>query len=280
MSKLIFAVFYSEESGAVKEDRRYPALEEYEEYMILGKRVLEVTNPGAQYVVLTDAETAAKLSKKLTTAVVCSRTEPLMLRSILAQRNFLQGCQKDAYVVLAAPDCLAVRDLHEAVPVDVDIGLTWRDHFFRVNNIGYIRNVEVGLWYLNKALKILYAQRVDYHLWWGDMLAWELALGPWRQLFRGFGYDDDEASLMYDTGQKLIRPEGHYIMAYPCATHNYSPPKGKQIPRKMSPFVFLVHFKGPRKWKMDAFAHRFVFKDVEIPVPLDDEVEEDAHTRI
>ena len=244
MSHKWFVVFYSEEAG------RAVPLSSYVTMMRMGKRVLAKTNPEFSYVVLTDRHTAVRIPSRFHVEIMADKDLPLMRRSMEAQKKFLEHVGKQDHVILAAPDCLATGNLQEATAEDIDIGIPWRKTAYPINNVGYIRNPEAGVWFLERALQCLSQLQEDKQHWWGDMLAWGLALGPWRHLL---WYDN--VGEMYDA--RLLRPGGYRVMAYPKPTHDYSPPKGK-VPKKLNCAAYITHFKGVRKGKMIKFAERFL----------------------
>lgn len=244
MTGVTFAAFYSRVEGC-------RLLAEYEHDMLLGQRVLARTNSGARYIVLTDNATAQALTKELECVVVADGALPLMRRSVDAQRRFLSEYPMNGLCVLAAPDCLAARPLDAAVPMDVGLGVTWRPSRYRINNIGYVRDVKLGIKFLDRAL--LHMDRMSSALlhWYGDMLAWELALGPWRHLLLT---EDGNGMQVHE-----LYPDGQRVVAYPCGTHNYFPPKGSKMKHSQND-AYLIHFKGERKERMAKYAEKYILR--------------------
>lgn len=215
-------------------------IDEHLKFIEFGQRRLAQTNPGARYVVLTDSRTAPVLEKLAEIAVVAPDEVPLMIKSIMAQRQFARS--STGLTILADTDCFPNRPLGHATPRDVGFAATHRGAKwnYKINNIGYVRDPDLAYWFLGKALRILESWPVDKQDWWGDQEAWEDALD-------GFGVkctpnEDDVFT---------VPLEGGTVHVYPCLTHNCIVSRVDMKPSRLN--AFIHHFKGPRKSLIDEF---------------------------
>ena len=212
-------------------------LHHYLPLMQVGQAALEATNPGASYVVLTDAETAPELEKEFHVEVLAPSERPLMYQYIAAQAAYEKKAEP-GLVVLAATDCVANRDLSSALKHNMAVTYRFRkkDSHRLVNNVAYIEDHDRGAWFLDRALDELEKiNKEGYKEWWGDQLAWQNALGPvstWEKLD--------------DNGLRVAKPEGRWIHLYPCVTHNYFN-KFSGAMSATSEDAYMLHFKGSRK---------------------------------
>lgn len=242
--KSAFVIFFSSQDPKKQND--------YLKQMEVCRKALELTNPGMDLIVLTDKETAPAL-KGYDTRVIADSSLPLMLRYTLAQAEFERTADYDL-VVLAEADCLANRNLQDAIPRDHGLGITYRprrafrhedfDEFILppINNLAYVRDHELAEWFLRRACKFM--EDMPTLEWWADQAAWHQALKPW-------GADSPDLVV------REARPEGRLIHLYPCQTHNHFPLSGLR-PKKLTKDAFIIHFKGERKHDMEPFFERYV----------------------
>lgn len=243
------AAFFVEVQG--KKSR----LDEYLSYALASKEALAQTTPKSRYVVMTDEATAPKLAKHIEIDVLVPSDRPLMLAGMEAQVAFLKKSRADL-VVLPDVDCIANRDLTDAIPQTVGLGVTHKGPKFhyRIINCAYVRDRELGIWFLERAIAILETWPADRQDWWGDQEAWQSALGIQMPGF-GFGY---WAVVEREENEVLVaRPDTKTIHMYPASTHN-CPMAEDGVMRKLQQRAFMVHFKGDRKDHLHAFmAERF-----------------------
>lgn len=210
------------------------SLERYKPLMEISRNALQITNPGAEYIVLTDEETAPYLDREFQVEVLAP-TGPLMLSYMIAQLKYCQQT-KDGLSVLAATDCVANKSLDGSLKKRHGVAITYRNRgISRINNVAYVRDHHRMAWFLNRALG--YLTEENQH-WFGDQAAWEAALGPpdtWTPL------DPDKPD-----GIRLTDLPSIYL--YPCDTHNYFRKiTGTTRRHTMPAEPYLVHFKGKRK---------------------------------
>ncbi len=230
--------------------------QEFFPYIRASRKALEITNPEAEYVVLSDTETQPLLEKEgFNSFVADNESLPLMVKIIYSQIRFLEAWESDL-IILPDVDCLANKRLNKAIPPGVGLAITHKGPKFhyRINNLAYIRDRELGIWFLERALDLLRDFPPEKHHWWGDQEAWENALGV---PINGLGSYVVVERL---DGEILVaRPEkDREIYLYPCATHNCFMPDDGNV-REPQKEAFFVHFKGPRKehlskWMSERFA--------------------------
>src|SRR3990167_4412075 len=108
----VFSVFFAEKPDGPSR------LPEYMQYMRAGASALKKTNPDWDYVVLTDEATAPKLEHEFRIAVTAPDDVPLMLKYMMAQKEFLET-NEGGIAILAAADCVPNKDLRDAMrPMD------------------------------------------------------------------------------------------------------------------------------------------------------------------
>lgn len=235
--------------------------EEYLGYARAGRRALELTNPGARYLILTDTATARKWEEAGFEIGVAAPLDalPLMKKIIGTQIAFtLYGWDRQGLLVLPDIDAMPNRALDDATPTDCGLAITHKGSKFnhRINNLAYIRDHELGAWFLERAADILMTWPADQHEWWGDQDAWGAAcgtkfgggyyvpmvlvddLGDWNELRR----EPIELPEIYVA--KPLRDKAIYL--YPCVTHN-CPMSNDGAIRPSQEDAYFVHFKGPRK---------------------------------
>jgi hypothetical protein len=237
--KIVVAAFYADIPG--KPSR----LDEFLPLIRASQRALSITNPTATYKILTDINTNKLFPKDIVTSVVCPVYTPLMLKIIFAQRLFVQTCTADL-IVLPDVDCLANRDLSDAIPEDVGMAITHRGKKFEysINNLAYIRDKGLGCWFLNRAFEILKGWPVERQEWMGDQEAWQAALEPSLSPTSWYDFEDLGDNIL------VSRPEGIPIHIYPCVTHNcIMSDSGRIMPTHRN--AYMVHLKGPRKEHLD-----------------------------
>lgn len=206
--------------------------------MRVSKKALEVTNPGAEYIVLTDYETASRIDKEFDVRVVAPGG-PLMISYIVAQAEFCKQT-KDGMTLLADTDAVANRSLDTALHREHGVAVTYRMRgVSKINNVAYVQDHERAAWYLDRSLGFM---EKNLEHWFGDQQAWEDALGPfdtWEPIT-----DDPE-------GIRVARPEGKEIYLYPCLTHNYFRKVTGTTKKLLMPEdPYLVHFKGEARKRL------------------------------
>lgn len=205
--------------------------------MRIGKRALEATNPGAEYIVLTDAETAPYLAKEFTTVVTAPSNTPLMLQFLIAQLDYCRFVDKGGLSVLAGTDCVASKPIENAIDTAHDVVITYRmGGRCNINNVAYVRNHEKMVWFLRRALGFMNPNLVDFF---GDQEAWAAALGPvenWVPI-------DSEARSIC---KRVVSVDGRKIWLYPCKIFNNAPKRSGAFGSGASK-AYLVHYKGTRK---------------------------------
>lgn len=189
---------------------------EYLQHMMAGAHALELTNPGARYVVLTDRKTAPRLEGHVEFAVTAPDMGPLMLRGVLAQAAFEKTVVADL-VILAAPDCIANRDLTHSTFKDQGLCIT-ENKAKKINNVGYARDHDLTHWFLTKAARIIEGYPFPKQEWKGDQESW------------------GDVDVM-----------GRSVHRLPCSTHNAFPRKDGVIKWSVIGDAYILHFKGPRK---------------------------------
>lgn len=248
MAGLTVAAFYAD----VGSESRFP---EFCSYGIAARKALALTNPAARFVILSDLKTGRKFSAEGFDVVsLADPTLPLMLQIIDAQRWFVQShWDGDGLLVLPDIDAMANRQLDDATPEDHGLVITHKGAKFdyRINNLAYVRDRDLGAWFLTRAYRILQSfDRSQWH-WWGDQEAWGAACGiP----FGGGGKAGYWVPIKEYNGEKFrADPErGKTIWLYPCATHNATMAIDGQIRHQRD--AYFVHFKGARKAIIEAWA--------------------------
>ena len=248
--KIIVAAFYADVPG---EPSRFG---EFLPYVLASRRALAATNPAARYVVLTDPPTGELFTRRGVENVPIAETAmPLMLKIIDAQRAFVGWVGMEAdLIVLPDVDCLANRQLDDAIPAGVGLAITHKGPKFRykINNLAFVRDRELGLWFLDRAFGILKGWPVDKQIWGGDQEAWQSALGV---PMPGLGYYVVAKEMKGDI--LVACPEDRTVHVYPCATHN-CPMPDDGWPKAAQRAAYFVHFKGPRKQYLERWmAERF-----------------------
>ncbi len=255
---IVVAAFFADVPG---QPSRLP---EYLPLIEASRQALEMTNPGAHYVVITDEATAPGIEKNADVWVADVPVEaPLLTRLLLAQVMFTEQCKADL-LCLPDVDCFANRDLSEATPENAGLAITHKGEKFgyRINNLAYVRDTELGTWFLARAAAILDSWPIEAQEWWGDQEAWGAALGTH---INGLGVSAAYIPLVQvgepdEAGERtfLARPAaGRYVHVYPCRTHNCPLADDGEM-RPVHREAFMVHLKGPRKQHVDKFmAERF-----------------------
>lgn len=224
--------------------------------MLASKRALEVTNPGASYVVLTDRATAPHLERDFELAVLAPSGWPLMRQYVEAQRLY-EANAAPGLVVLAATDCVASRSLHDSLQHNMAITYRPRGRHL-VNNIAYIYDHDRASWFLERALGLMKPNHYEY---WGDQESWQDALGPYENWHL--------IEPLSDNGIRKVSVDGHWIHLYPCHTHNYfSKRSGAASPTARRAYIW--HFKGPRKNVMvQAISEHLLGREQLVNTPVD-----------
>ena len=221
------------------------------------RKAMELTNPGARYVVLTDSATAPAIEPHAEVWVAAVPTEtPLMCKIIQAQALFASQCQADL-LVLPDVDCFANRALDDAIPPEVGLAITHKGSKFsyRVNNLAYARDMDLATWFLARAGAILESWPLEAQEWWGDQEAWGAALGT---NINGLGVSNSYIPLERIGDEIfLARPARREVYVYPCVTHNCPLREDGSI-RENQMNAYFCHLKGPRKQHVERYmAERF-----------------------
>lgn len=242
--RITVAAFYADVPGGKSR------ADEYLAYARAGMRALEITNPGARFVLLTDRATARRADREMEVAVVAPEGIPLMFQVMEAQRAFVKTVDTDL-LVLPDTDAIVNRDLRKAIPYGVGLAITHKGRKFeyKINNLAYVYDRELADWFFGRALDILAAMPAERHHWWGDQEAWEKVVGvpvdDVENLPPQLTRTDEEEIL-------LATVDGRAIHLYPNATHN-CPMSNDGAIRPAQLNAFVVHFKGKRKDHLDRY---------------------------
>ena len=204
------------------------------EYIKFGAAALAATNPKARYVVLTDKETAPLLENEVEVFVCESSDAPLMVKYTSSQEAFERSA-KCEMSVLAATDCIPVRNLNKAMAKDHGLALTYNKSE-KINNVGYVRDHDLAAWFLHRVGDALSRYPTKLQEWYGEQRAWQFALGDWEKDLSSFGV-------------MMARPLGRLVHIYMCGTHNAFPRKDGALKRSHES-AFIIHCKGGRKAHM------------------------------
>lgn len=253
--RIVIAAFYADIVG------QKSRFDEFLPLMLASKYALSVTNPAASYIVLTDHLTA-KLFERHNIKYMALAPEhmPLMSKIVFAQKTFILRCDADL-IVLPDIDCIANRDLSDSIPTSVGMAITHRGKKFqyRVNNLAYIRDRDLGHWFLDRAYWILDKWPLEKRIWGGDQEAWEAALERSSDAVTKYvlGSEEEFYDVWYDfedLGNDILvsRPEERDIHLYPCSTHNCFMNDGG-IFKDNHRDSYMLHFKGKRKQHLAAW---------------------------
>lgn len=242
------AAFYADVPG--KPSR----LSDYLPLIDASRKALELTNPGARYVVLTDEATAPAIEKHAEVWITNVLPDtPLLAKLLRSQALFTAGCKADL-LCLPDVDCFANRALDDATPEDVGLAITHKGLKFgwRINNLAYCRDMDLATWFLARASGILESWPQEAQHWWGDQEAWGAALGT---NINGLGVSNSYIPLIEtEPGSEIFiaRPAKKTVYVYPCRTHNCPLREDGSI-RDAQEGSYFVHLKGPRKQHVDRF---------------------------
>lgn len=254
---VVVAAFYADVPGQPSR------LSDYLPLIEASRKALQLTNPSARFVLITDRDTAPALELDFDIAVPSVPVDmPLMCKIMRSQALFAAECKADL-LCLPDVDCFANRDLSDAIPEDVGLAITHKGEKFglRINNLAYARDLDLAAWFLTRAASILESWPGAAQEWWGDQEAWGWALGS---QINGLGLSaayiplkqiaEDEAG----EGIYLARPAAErYVHVYPCRTHN-CPLADDGVMRPVHRDAYFVHLKGERKQHVEKFmAERF-----------------------
>lgn len=249
--KITVAAFFADVPG--KPSR----LADYLPLIQASRKALELTNPGARYVVMTDEATAPAIEPHAEVWITKAPPDtPLLAKLLRSQALFAAECKADL-LVLPDVDCFANRALDDAIPEDVGLAITHRSEKFgyRINNLAYARDMDLATWFLARASAILESWPEKAQEWWGDQTAWWFACG---MMVNGLGVSA-AAVPMIDLGNDiwLTQPARRKVFLYPCETHNcFLADDGVMRPKHWS--AYFCHLKGPRKQHVERFmAERF-----------------------
>src|SRR6266404_5275955 len=238
---ILVASFYADIHG--KPSR----LDEFLPLILASKRALAITNPSAKYIILTDNNTAKPLITQygIDVSVVVPDNMPLMLKVVFAQRLLVLTSFADL-IILPDVDCLANQNLEEAIPKNVGLAITHRGKKFeyKINNLAYIRDKELAVWFFDRAYDILKNWPRGKQEWEGDHEAWQAALAPPLAATSWYDFEDLGDDIL------VSRPDGRDIYLYPCRTHNCFMNDGGVFQRTHEN-AYMVHLKGPRKQHLD-----------------------------
>lgn len=234
-------------------------LSDYLPLIQASRKALEITNPGARYVVLTDEATAPAIEKHAQVWITnLLPSTPLMCKIIRSQALFASQCKADL-LVLPDVDCFANRALDDAIPEDVGLAITHKGEKFgyRIVNNAYARDTDLATWFLARAAAILESWPQEAQHWWGDQEAWGWALG---NIINGLGLSAAYIPLVQvgepdEGGERIFvaRPTaGKYVHVYPARTHNCPLADDGEM-RPVHRNAFMVHLKGDRKQHVERF---------------------------
>lgn len=249
--KIVVAAFYADIVG---QPSRF---DEFLPLILASRYALSITNPKATYLILTDYTTSRLLEEhNIDHVAIAPEHMPLMSKIIFAQKEFMKKCDADL-VVLPDVDCIANKDLSNAIPNNVGLAITHRGKKFdyHVNNLAYIRDRDLAYWFFSRAYSILNDWPLEKRIWMGDQEAWEAALDS-RQS-RNDIIDITSRQITYkfeDLSNDILvsRPLGQDIYLYPCTTHNcFMNDAG--IIKNSHRNAYMVHFKGERKQHLDSW---------------------------
>ena len=249
--KIVVAAFYADIIG---QSSRF---DEFLPFMLASKYALSVTNPKASYVILTDHLTAKLFEKyDIRYTALAPDHMPLMSKIIFTQKEFVKRCDADL-IILPDVDCISNYNLSNCIHDQVGMAITHRGKKFnyRINNLAYIRDNELGYWFLDRAYSILHDWPLEKRTWSGDQEAWEASLD--RSLSAKWPAITTTWPISYvfeDLGNDILvsRPLGRDIYIYPCSTHNCFMNDGG-IFKNNHWDSYMVHFKGPRKQYLSAW---------------------------
>jgi hypothetical protein len=228
------------------------AIQEYLKYIQYGVKALQVTNPKARYVVLTDKETAPALEGYVEVTVTAPSDTPLMMAGILAQAKYTKKAT-DELTIHAAPDCMVARSLSGvfAHPTHGMV-VTYRRPPEPINNVAYIRDHELAYRFLMQAAAKLETVRGHKVFdWGGDQWAWYQCLPePWETLPADMGFHG-----LPESDIKRVNFDGSKIYLYTCTTHNHFV-RNTGDPKRLTRNAFMLHFKGPRKKHMAEYLYK------------------------
>ena len=241
--KITVAAFYADIVG--KPSR----FDEFIPFILASKHALSVTNPTASYIVLTDHLTAKLFEKHNINYIALAPDHvPLMSKIVFTQKAFVSRCDSDL-IILPDVDCIANRDLSDSIPGNIGMAITHRGLKFgySINNLAYIRDRDLGVWFLDRAYRMLDNWSQEKRQWMGDQEAWETALGDESTPSEFTSPPAFSYRFRTVTNDILIAsPEGRDIYLYPCNTHNCFMNDGGVI-KDNHRNSYMVHFKGPRK---------------------------------
>jgi hypothetical protein len=244
--KIVVAAFYADIPG--KPSR----LDEFLPLIRASIRALSITNPNADYIILTDVETGDRLPMDIPRSIVAPVNMPLMLKIIFAQKLLVATSRADL-IVLPDVDCISNRSLFDATPDDVGLAITHRGKKFEysINNVAYIKDKELAEWFFARAYNILKEWPREKQEWEGDQEAWQAALEPSLSPTAWYNFEDLGNDVL------VSRPEGKEIHLYPCYTHNcFMSDSGRIMPHYKD--AYFMHLKGPRKEHLSKWMeHRF-----------------------
>ncbi len=242
--KIIVAAFYADIVG---QPSRF---DEFLPFVLASQKALAATNRDAKYIVLTD-DTTARLFENYNVnyRIVSPEHMPLMTKIVFAQREFLMRCDADL-VVLPDVDCMANKSLDDATPGYAGIMITHRGKKFdyKINNLAYIRDRDLGVWFLDKAYQMLEQWPRAKHEWEGDQEAWQAVLTGKEYVEPANNIEYDFAELGND--HLVCRLGERDIYIAPCTTHNCIMSNDGAI-RPAQRAAYMVHFKGDRKRHLD-----------------------------
>lgn len=252
MPQPAFVCFHADRpSGA---DGAHPnanlAAREYHRMIDLLFRSIRLTNPGAECVLLTDADALYPgISGPVRTVKVPVAHDALMLSRTAAQAAFVAAHDFARPVVLLDSDILLNASLAPVFAADFDVGVTWRRTKEMPINGGLIllngRRPAAAKAFFAR-LFALYRERFagDANAaWYGDQLALQECVG----LAPGaFGAAD------------VVERDGCRIRLLPCETHNFSPDNRLDAIVDGLRDKAVIHFKGQRKRLMQPFWDAFL----------------------
>jgi hypothetical protein len=251
VSKVFTSFFVSKSPEATKE---------YLKYIKYGVKALQMTNPEARYVVLTDRATAPELEQHVEVAVTApARETSMMMAGIQAQAAYTKK-STDELTIHAAPDCMVARSLSGVwCHPTHGVAITYRRPPEPINNVAYIRDHELAYWFLKQAEEKLETVRGHKIFdWGGDQWAWYACLPePWERLPPDQGFHGMPEAAVKMVKAKVTADKDRKIYLYSCTSHNHFV-RVTGGPKRLTRNAFMLHFKGPRKQHMAEYLYEHI----------------------
>lgn len=234
---LTVVVYHVDLPGATRAHSMHARAWSYQELLGLALRSASVHHPACRKVILTDEATEFP-NIDPSVQVIRRDIDPrkLILERTISQINFLKHDDHFSHVVMIDADMLINGDLESIFHQEMDLGLTYRNSSKMPINGGFIAIASHGrlhaIRFLERVARLMSAGTTD-QFWWGDQHALIEALGP--------------ESFPRRTADVMQLDSGGHVILWPCATHNFTPPKRLRGILRRGPECKVIHFKGSRK---------------------------------